>query len=207
MTASRKTRRVKSFAQDAVSNLENATASEQTSCSTKLVQSTFWSEGFHVRTAQSQGSERGSQESDQDSGLKCFESQESFVQNASLSKTSVDSQETDSSEFSETCMKSGMTRNVRFSARRPLVQHTDVPGYLYLPTPLATDWKGGSRQKRLVKSQLRHWITCTTGLSYPHPSAYEALMGFPISWTELDPSETQSSPKSLNGLEQESSGN
>lgn len=191
MTANRKTKRARSFAKYAESNSENVTASEQTSCSTKLVQSTFWSEGFHVRTAQSQGSERGLQESDQDSGLKCSESQESFVQVASSSKTSVVSQETDLSEFSATYIKSGMTRNGQFSARLPLVQHTDVPGYLYLPTPLATDWKGGSRQKRLVKSQLRHWITCTTGLSYPHPSAYEALMGFPISWTELDLSETQ----------------
>jgi hypothetical protein len=30
----------------------------------------------------------------------------------------------------------------------------------------------------------------TDGL-YPHPEFVEAMMGFPIGWTELEPSETQ----------------
>jgi hypothetical protein len=59
----------------------------------------------------------------------------------------------------------------------------------YVPTPQATDYKGGMVEPLRI-SQLRHWVSTLTGLSYPHPSAVEALMGFPTGWTELTPSGT-----------------
>lgn len=82
--------------------------------------------------------------------------------------------------------KAGLMLNGKIYQRHSLARHINVSGYSYLPTCLATDYKGGSRQRKNVKSQLRHWITVTTGLPYPNPLAYEAMMGFPARWTELD---------------------
>ncbi len=110
-----------------------------------------------------------------------------FFDHAMLSwKTSAHSLFEDCNEYSETLLGAGMMRNGHIYRRLPLVQFTDVPGFSLLPTPLATDWKGGSRQRENCKSQFRHWVTLVTGLSYPHPSAVEALMGFPPEWTEFE---------------------
>lgn len=67
-------------------------------------------------------------------------------------------------------------------------------------TPTARDWKGQSALS---------WRTRTTGDTtptlpdqiggVPHPEFVEALMGFPIGWTELDHSGTRSYRKSRNG--------
>jgi len=133
------------------------------------------------------------------SGQSSPESLASFDHTTQSWKTSVLSLFEDSDASLETFANSGLMRNGQCFRRRPLVQHTDATGFSLLPTPLATDWKGGTRQRDLVKSQLRHWITCVTGLRYPNPLAYEAMMGFPASWTELEDSATPSSRKSRNG--------
>jgi hypothetical protein len=69
-----------------------------------------------------------------------------------------------------------------------------------LPTPIASDWRGGKRRrKKGSQVNLRDVYTQTTGWLYLPVEAMEAAMGFPITWTECEPSETPSSPKSQSG--------
>lgn len=63
----------------------------------------------------------------------------------------------------------------------------------HYPTPTATDWKGstgkGSRRGTLAeRAAVDNDVSGET--VYPHPRFVEALMGFPIGWSELAPSET-----------------
>ncbi len=68
-----------------------------------------------------------------------------------------------------------------------------------LPTPTASDWKGGKRkQKAGTQANLRDVFTQTTGLLYLHPEDLEAAQGFPATWTELKPLETPLCRKSPN---------
>lgn len=59
---------------------------------------------------------------------------------------------------------------------------------LSLPTPQARDWKGTCCQKSSLPRLLRelHARPC-----YPSPQLYESVMGFPVTWTELEDSETR----------------
>lgn len=65
-----------------------------------------------------------------------------------------------------------------------------------LPTPTASDWKGstgkGSRRGTLAEAAVASQANGAT--VYPHPEFVEAVMRFPISWTELRPSATASTP-------------
>ena len=67
-----------------------------------------------------------------------------------------------------------------------------------LPTPLADDWKGGtttvhSKTGRARTDQLRHWVKIHFGLTYPIPEHSEAMMGWPLGWTDLKPLATDKS--------------
>lgn len=55
-----------------------------------------------------------------------------------------------------------------------------------IPTPCARDWKGKGRQWS-IPSML---VADFNGSAYPHPTLYENVMGFPIMWSELEPSAT-----------------
>lgn len=64
-----------------------------------------------------------------------------------------------------------------------------------LPTPCATDWKGGTiqpqkRNGQLRTHQFRHWCKILHGLTYPIPMHMEAMLGWPIGWSALTPLET-----------------
>lgn len=63
-----------------------------------------------------------------------------------------------------------------------------------LPTPLASDWKGGTNQPhsktgKLRDDQFRHWLKIHFGLTYPIPAHSEAVMGWPIGWSDFKPLE------------------
>jgi hypothetical protein len=67
-----------------------------------------------------------------------------------------------------------------------------------LPTPLADDWKGGtttvhSKTGKARTDQLRHFVKIKFGLTYPIPEHSEALMGWPLGWTDLKPLVTDKS--------------
>ena len=75
---------------------------------------------------------------------------------------------------------------------------------LFLPTIGKSEPKGSSSKRFLGSVHFRGakmsegLRTCATDPTYLHPSFAEAVMGFPIGWTELQPAEMQSSPKSRN---------
>jgi len=64
----------------------------------------------------------------------------------------------------------------------------------YLPTVLATDWKGGTTAIRKDKGrqrfdQWRDYVKIKYGLTYPHPTHSELRMGWPEKWTDSQPLE------------------
>ena len=67
-------------------------------------------------------------------------------------------------------------------------------------TPTARDWKGQSALSWRTRTKGDTTPTLADQIGgTPHPEFVEALMGFPIGWTELEASETPSSRRSRNG--------
>ncbi|MCD8206583.1 MAG: hypothetical protein LUD72_01455 [Bacteroidales bacterium] len=61
-----------------------------------------------------------------------------------------------------------------------------VRGGQVLPTPNASDWKGGTPHRE-GDSYLKHWLSkLKGGTAYPSPAFLEEMMGFPIGYT-LEP--------------------
>jgi len=59
-----------------------------------------------------------------------------------------------------------------------------------LPTPTASDWKGGKRKRKQgSQANLRDVFTQATGWLYLHPEDLEVAQGFPPTWSELRESE------------------
>ena len=64
----------------------------------------------------------------------------------------------------------------------------------YLPTVLATDWKGGTTSIRKDSGtprldQWRHYVKLKFGMTYPHPTHSELRMAWPERWTDSGPLE------------------
>lgn len=73
------------------------------------------------------------------------------------------------------------------------VRPMNVPASSLLPTPTASSYgscRGGGA------GRVGKWRKSLDGLGIGHPEDRERMMGYPIGWTEIEPSETQSSPKS-----------
>lgn len=70
-------------------------------------------------------------------------------------------------------------------------------------TPAASDWKGstgkGSRRQTLAEQVAIHEGPNDGTTVYPHPEFVEAVMRFPITWSELPDSATPSTPTVPNG--------
>src|SRR5215831_10165584 len=107
----------------------------------------------------------------------------------------------------------------------PSMQWWPAHRNLLIPTPTASDGKGGGRiqgpmesRGRTRHSNLRDWVKTPTAAPWSHggsggelhkqvapsggplnPQWVAWLMGFPIDWTSLPPSETRSSRRSRNG--------
>ena len=93
----------------------------------------------------------------------------------------------------------GSMRNGECYQQPMLVQPTFGKESGYLPTPMATDWKGGTTSIRRDTGkqrldQFRDWIKCLHGLTYPIPEHSEAVMGWPSGWSDLKPLATDKYP-------------
>lgn len=74
------------------------------------------------------------------------------------------------------------------------------------PTPCKRDHKGMSSQSWREREGAKAFATLPDKIGgVPHPEFVEALMGFPIGWSELEHSATPSSRKSRNSSASESS--
>ena len=173
---------------------------------------TLSAEVFRVRMLARLESEQESAASDQGSMWTCLDQSEIYDLRTQSLKTSLGFEQTDLPPCCVTLTTSGMTRNGKLYTLANSVPHTHGKGCSLWPTPTATDYKGASDgwSKRANGKKRSGYLRGAThpsdgsGSSYPHPSFVEALMGFPVGWTELKHSETQSCPQSQNGLEDKS---
>lgn len=102
---------------------------------------------------------------------------------------------------SVTLPQSGMMRNGTLFLPRQQVQLIEGKERLLFPTPVAVDCKGESKgcYRHLHKDMVRRiclrefYLIVGKETVYPHPEFVEQLMGFPITWTELNASEMLSS--------------
>lgn len=139
--------------------------------------------------------ETGSMASDQDCGPKC---QESFVKWNPITsswKTRQLSLFGGSEEFSATWPQWGIMQNGECWALTTPAALMQEGASGLLPTPCASDYKGGYAKPKKSNGKLRtdqykHWCKILHGLTYPIPMHMEAMMGWPIGWTELKPLET-----------------
>src|SRR6185436_10184580 len=94
---------------------------------------------------------------------------------------------------SEALPTSGTMQNGILYQLMPLVSLTSDAGFGLLPTPLASDSKGtargrfyGSRDSRFSRTVEKLRKSSQDGI-YPSLNLCEAMMGYPITWTELEP--------------------
>lgn len=94
--------------------------------------------------------------------------------------------------FSETWPRWGLMLNGECWERTMLVALTKDTASGLLPTPMATDWKGGTASIRKDTGkqrldQFRDWCKSLHGLTYPIPGHSEAVMMWPVGWSDLKP--------------------
>jgi hypothetical protein len=98
----------------------------------------------------------------------------------------------ESGECLEIFPRWGMMLDGELSELISPVTITDEKDCGLLPTPIATDWKGGTTSRRkdngkLRFDQWRDFVKLKYGMTYPHPTHSELRMGFPQEWTDLKP--------------------
>lgn len=84
----------------------------------------------------------------------------------------------------------GSMRNGECYQQPMLALRTSESASGLLPTPMASDWKGGTSSIRKDTGkqrldQFRDWCKSIHGLTYPIPEHSEAMMGWPIGWSDL----------------------
>lgn len=129
-------------------------------------------------------------------GLKCSELSESLRRVGYSVRTYLESCELPPGTWSRTWSAKAMTSRCLILKLRLSARSTGENGSRLLPTPVATDWKGGARRRdgSLQMSNLPEYLLSycdrQTRCIYEDPRFLEQLMGYPIGWTELDASET-----------------
>jgi hypothetical protein len=126
------------------------------------------------------------------SGPKWPESLAKFDRDSCSWKTAQRLLFADSVECLEIFPRWGLMRGGELLAQTPVDFNTTEPGSGWLPTPTATDGKGGTTTirkdtGRQRTDQLRHYVKIRFGVTYPNPSWLDKVMGFPTDWTALAP--------------------
>jgi hypothetical protein len=153
---------------------------------------TLYLAGFHAKTSAQQEKAQELTENEAGCGEKWHASFAKYDPDLSLWKTPQCSLLGDSEEFLETWPQWGLMRNGECWEQRTLEQTIRGTEYGSLPTPVKSDYKGTSKNSKFVSRliQYRAWDDGTGASTlYPKPSAYEALMGWPVGWTDLKPLE------------------
>jgi hypothetical protein len=138
---------------------------------------------------------RGLKAKKADSGPKWPESLARWDRNTSSWKTAQRLLFAESVECLEIFPRWGSMRDGELLARTPVDFNITEPDSGWLPTPIATDGKGGTttirkNTGRQRTDQLRHYVKIRFGVTYPNPSWLDKVMGFPTDWTALAPVET-----------------
>ena len=157
---------------------------------------TSWQVGFHVPTSATSASVPDWPESIQDSGGTWCEPFAWFDRATSLWRTWQRCVNGEWALYLATWPKAGMTRNGIAYRRQPLERRCDVNGSIWLPNLNASEYKGASRKRYKGSPHFRGTKmseglrTCEDDPQYLDPSFAEAVMGYPISWTDLGGSVT-----------------
>lgn len=165
--------------------------------------STFYAGDSRAKMCHSPDSPKGSTAHEADSGASTCESFAWFDHDTSSWKTSQPSLFGGWTAFSETLPESGTMRNGRLYRRAPWVPHMCDDDCSLWPTPTASMGKRGFgltldpdcdryRPSTIARAQA---LVHAHGWKI-HPHFTEALMGFPLGWTEIEPSEMPSCPPS-----------
>jgi hypothetical protein len=156
-------------------------------------QLTFSAEDFHASPSQSRGS-GSAQPMLATSGRECLLSLNAFGRHGSSLKTFVACFLGTGAWHSSLCVLTWNLRVTKFSRLYILLRASVHPTYgiapLWLPTPTRRDWKNsiGSGTGRHTET-LAHWAYRISGIRGPlNPAFEEWMMGFPIGWTECEPS-------------------
>jgi hypothetical protein len=151
-----------------------------------------YQEDFHAKTYQPQAMETELMGSDLASGHSLQGSLARFDPVSFTWKTVQLSLFEDLEQSLETWPRWGlMLHGVCWELTSPVLTTGETESGL-LPTPLATDWKGGTTAARkdngkLRFDQWRDYIKLEYGMTYPHPTHSELRMGWPTEWTDLKP--------------------
>lgn len=166
-------------------------------------QLTFLLEGFHVSRSQMRVSKMARVMS-VTSGRRCLESSEKLDRPSLLARTLLVSSAWHSKIAFLKWRISGTIRKHLLFQLVPSEQFTGGIACGFWPTPTASDYKGASSGTKKIQNGeismlryfLHHHFSKEKRTSYPNPKLLEAMMGYPIGWTELKDSEMLLSRKS-----------
>jgi hypothetical protein len=150
-------------------------------------------EAFPARTLAAPEKEQASKVSDLECGWKWPASFAKYSPESSSWKTRQCSLLGGLEEFSETWPRWGSMRNGECLALKMLVPITSESEFGSLPTPCASDYRGGrtpeagEKAGRGPKNNFRDFCRQVIGWKYPSPEASEVLMAWHSGWTDLKP--------------------
>jgi len=138
-------------------------------------------EDFPVKTLVQQEKEPESTVNGQDSGVKWQGLLVKYDQDMFSSKTVLCSEQEDYQLFSKTLPKQGMMHDGECSGLAMWERPINARECGYLPTVTKVEWKGRGPNSR------QQGLTNRLGITGKqlHPDFCEALMGWPVGWTEL----------------------
>lgn len=158
---------------------------------------TLYLEDFRARTSQLQEMEMDLTENDQECGTKWHGLLARYDPSTSLWRTAQCSLLEDLEQCLETFPKWGSMRNGACYPQPMLVQTTNEKESGFWATPTRCDYKGttGTANFQSRKKQFQDLTDgeVVVGTIYPNPITYEAMMGWPLGWTDLKPSATDKS--------------
>ena len=154
-------------------------------------------EDFPAKISQQQEREPGSQANEADSGERCPESLAKFDPNTHSWRTVQCLLFEDLGESLETFPKWGIMQNGELWVLNTPAQFIADIEFGFLPTPQASDCRGGGMRKlspHLQDCSIKYYLhaRCASQewkTSYPNPVYIEKLMMWPLEWTDLKPLE------------------
>ena len=152
--------------------------------------------GFHAKISAHKAREMAWTESDQECGPTWQGWLAKYNHNLSLWKTPQCSLLEEEQESLATLPKWGMTVNGLLWEQPMLEPITEETEFGLWATPTRCDYKGttGTANFQSRKRQFQNLTGgLVTGTIYPNPTTYEAMMGWPLGWTDLRPLGTDKS--------------
>jgi len=158
---------------------------------------TLYLEDFHAKTLVAPEKEQESKEKEAECGRNSQELLARYDPSTSLWRTAQCSLLEDLEQSLETWPRWGSMRNGACYPQPMLAQTTRERESGFWATPTRCDYKGttGTANFQSRKKQFQDLTDgeMVIGTIYPNPITYEAIMGWPLGWTDLKPLATDKS--------------